>query len=672
MAAGVLGIYFRTVTHDQMLRHERSRAEDLTQVFENSLWPKFRLLIDTSIAQTPDELRRKVADARLRDDLATMMRGTDVIKIKIYNLQGVTVFSTDLTQIGESKADNAGFISAVRGAAIGELIHRNQFDAFEGVLQDRDVIATYVPIHALHDGTERVGGVFEVYEDVTTFVHSADEKLKWVSASVLLVLAALYLAQFLVVRRAQRILRSQAIALEQANSDLDRRVQERTHDLQNEVNERRRAEQRLDHLAHHDPLTGLPNRLQFGKHLADSLRATAAAQQQLAVLFLDLDHFKDVNDTMGHSVGDALLIAVTVRLQAQLRERDVLSRLGGDEFILVAQGIRSSEDAAQLARNLLGVFQQAFEVFENHFYLSASIGVSMAPGDGWDADILVRNADAAMYDAKAQGRNRCHFYTPAMTEHAQKRVYMAALLREAIGKREFAVHFQPKVDAVHLRLSGAESLLRWTSEELGPVSPVSFIPLAEENGLIVELGAWVLRESCKQLAAWDSEGFHIPRLSINLSVKQLERGDFIALLRQVLEQTGVDPARIEFEITESVILAVEDAFVMLEDLRATGVSLSIDDFGTGYSSLSYLKRLPVQTLKIDRSFITGIGDSRADEAIIRSVVTMSQSMGLHIVAEGVETEPQATFLRTLGCDQFQGFLYGRPLDAQAFQMRWQT
>lgn len=669
-AAGFLTAYYSHVTREQLVRHERSRAEDLTQVFENSLWREFEPLLAEPVQQAPEALRQRIGDARLREAMASMMRGTNVIKVKIYNPAGITVFSTDPKQIGESKANNEGFRSAAAGVSIGELTHRNQFDAFEGTLEDRDVIATYVPIHGVRDGVEGVAGVFEVYEDVTSFVQAANDRVKWVSTSVMLVLAGLYLAQFWVVFRAQKFLKAQEQALEQANTELDTRVRERTLDLQNEIVERRLAEDRLDFLAYHDPLTGLPNRLQFKEHLTEHLSRLDVTHSKLAVLFLDLDRFKDVNDTLGHSVGDALLIAVSQRLQTKVRTTDLLSRLGGDEFIFVLNGIANAEEAAVVAREVLGLFVEPFDVVDKHFYLSASIGASLAPDDGADVDILVRNADAAMYESKAQGRNRCHFYTPEMTASAQERIYMEALLRAAISRGELAVHFQPKVDTLTQKLKGAEALLRWNSAELGAVSPVRFIPLAEENGMVVDLGAWVLRETCKQIAAWDAEGFVVPSVSINLSVKQLERGNFPALLREVLTETGVAPPRIEFEITESVILAVKDAFAMLDDLRATGVYLSVDDFGTGYSSLSYLKNLPVQTLKIDRSFIEGIGQSGSDEAIITAIVALSHSLGLSTVAEGVETQEQAAFLRAQACGQIQGFLYGRPVSATAFLQQW--
>ncbi|MDP3036513.1 MAG: GGDEF domain-containing phosphodiesterase, partial [Rhodocyclaceae bacterium] len=310
-------------------------------------------------------------------------------------------------------------------------------------------------------------------------------------------------------------------------------------------------------------------------------------------------------------------------------------------------------------------------VGDNELYLSASIGVCIAPDDGNEVDILVRNADAAMYQAKAQGRNRYHFYTEKLTRHAQERMQMETLLRHAIEANELSVHFQPKVDAGDSSLTGAEALLRWNSRELGSVPPSRFITLAEENGLIIELGAWVMREACRQLALWDQDGFFVPRLSINLSVKQLEYSDFLAQAGDILRASGVNPERIEFEITESVIMSVDDSLAMLNRLRALGITLSLDDFGTGYSSLAYLKVLPLHTIKIDRCFVNGIGLNPSDEAIIRTVIELSHGFGFITVAEGVETSHQAQFLRSVGCDQMQGFLYGKAVAAAEFQAHWQ-
>jgi len=672
VAAGALTYHYRHTAYEQLLHHEQNRAEELAQVLENSLWPHFQSLLEPRGGAADPVQRARVANTRLREALGDMMRGTTVLKIKLYTLDGITAFSTDPLQIGENKAGNGGFRGALRGTPVSELTHRNQFDAFEGTLQDRDVISTYVPIYSFEDGQPRIVGVFEVYQDVTRFVQAADRHLLWITLGVVGVLALLYLVQFVLVRRAQTFLRVQAGALQQANQELDRRVQERTRDLEIEITERRHAEQRLDYLAHHDPLTDLPNRLLFKERLSRSLQQLAAHGGELAVLFIDLDHFKDVNDTLGHSVGDTLLAAVTRRLESCIRPGDTLARLGGDEFICILEHIAGPATALEVADQLLELFRQPFSVGDNQLYLSASIGISQAPLDGMDVDVLVRKADAAMYQAKAHGRNRSHFYTSEMTASAQERIQLESLLRDAILTQELSVHFQPKVDVQSGRLLGAEALLRWHSAELGEVPPARFIPLAEETGFIIELGFWVLCESCRQVAAWDAAGLHVPVVSINLSVKQLERGNFPELLRNVMRETGIAPHRLELEITESVVMDVEDAFAMLDDLRALGVQLALDDFGTAYSSLSYLRKLPVQTLKIDCAFIAGIGRNRSDEAIVQAMVAISHSLDLSTVAEGVETVEQFEFLRRLGCEQVQGFLFGAPVAGDAFLARWQA
>ncbi len=672
VAAGALTYHYRHTAYEQLLHHEQNRAEELAQVLENSLWPHFQSLLEPRGGAADPVQRARVANTRLREALGDMMRGTTVLKIKLYTLDGITAFSTDPLQIGENKAGNGGFRGALRGTPVSELTHRNQFDAFEGTLQDRDVISTYVPIYSFEDGQSRIVGVFEVYQDVTRFVQAADRHLLWITLGVVGVLALLYLVQFVLVRRAQTFLRVQAGALQQANQELDRRVQERTRDLEIEITERRHAEQRLDYLAHHDPLTDLPNRLLFKERLSRSLQQLAAHGGELAVLFIDLDHFKDVNDTLGHSVGDTLLAAVTRRLESCIRPGDTLARLGGDEFICILERIAGPATALEVCDQLLELFREPFSVGDNQLYLSASIGISQAPLDGMDVDVLVRKADAAMYQAKAHGRNRSHFYTSEMTASAQERIQLESLLRDAILTQELSVHFQPKVDVQSGRLLGAEALLRWHSAELGEVPPARFIPLAEETGFIIELGFWVLCESCRQVAAWDAAGLHVPVVSINLSVKQLERGNFPELLRNVMRETGIAPHRLELEITESVVMDVEDAFAMLDDLRALGVQLALDDFGTAYSSLSYLRKLPVQTLKIDCAFIAGIGRNRSDEAIVQAMVAISHSLDLSTVAEGVETVEQFEFLRRLGCEQVQGFLFGAPVAGDAFLARWQA
>ena len=489
--------------------------------------------------------------------------------------------------------------------------------------------------------------------------------------AVLAVLTLLFLFQLLVVRRAQAILDRQSDVLKEVNQELDRRVQLRTRELEAEVVERRNAEARLDHLAHHDPLTGLPNRLMFVENLRHSLALASRTQRRVAVLFIDLDRFKEINDTLGHAVGDALLIAATHRLTSHLRSSDLLARLGGDEFVCVLEDINDAREVGRVADKLIGFLAQPFEILEHELFVSASIGICLYPDNGEDVDTLVRNADTAMYQAKANGRGCSYFYSPEMTTYARERNRLENLLRRAIESRELAVHYQIKVSPDG-QPTGAEALLRWHSAELGSIDPVRFIPLAEETGFIVQLGEWVLRRVCRQMMSWRAEGLRVPKVSVNLSVKQLERVDVVAMVRSALAESGLEAAALELEITESAIMNRGDTRAVLDKLRQLGVQLAIDDFGTGYSSLAYLKNLPINTLKIDRAFIIGIDSRSGDEAIIHTVVSLARSLGMTTVAEGVDSKVQLDFLRDAGCEEIQGYYFGTPLAPDEFRARWQS
>jgi diguanylate cyclase (GGDEF)-like protein/PAS domain S-box-containing protein len=421
------------------------------------------------------------------------------------------------------------------------------------------------------------------------------------------------------------------------------------------------SQDKLDHLAHHDPLTGLPNRLLFHDRLQHGMVRAARDGRQLAVMFIDLDRFKTVNDTLGHHVGDELLKQVAGQLTQCLREGDTLARLGGDEFIVLLEDVDGAAGARQVAEKLMRLFERSVVVSGYELFVTGSVGISLFPQDAVDMNVLIRNADVAMYQAKARGRNGYQLYAPSMDGDGAERLRMEGLLRRAIERDEIRLHYQPQVDIDTGRLTGAEALVRWHSPELGHVPPVRFIPLAEDIGFIGQLGAWVLEEACRQVVCWEAAGLYVPKIAVNLSGRQFDRGSLAPLVARVLADTGLAPQRLQLEVTESVIMNTADALQYINDLHALGVELAIDDFGTGYSSLAYLKQLPVQTLKIDRSFIKDIPADKDDEAIAVAIVQLGKSLDLAVIGEGVETAEQAAFLLRHGCRRAQGYLYGRPM-----------
>jgi len=430
------------------------------------------------------------------------------------------------------------------------------------------------------------------------------------------------------------------------------------------------SQEQLDFLAHHDPLTGLPNRLLFQDRLLHAIGRAAREGQQLAVMFVDLDRFKNVNDTLGHQVGDQLLKQVAGALAGRLREGDTLARLGGDEFVVLLEHVDGQYGATQVAQKMVALFEQPFMVSNHELFVTGSIGIALYPQDALEASLLIRHADVAMYQAKSRGRNGYQFYTPDMDGEGLERLRMEALLRRAIERREIFLHYQPQVEIDSGRLIGVEALVRWHNPELGLVSPARFIPMAEDSGFINQLGEWVLNEACRQMARWDAAGLRVPKMAVNLSVRQVERGAMAPLVARVLEATGLAPQRLQLEVTESIIMNTGDAAAFIGELHGLGVGLAIDDFGTGYSSLAYLKQLPVDVLKIDRSFIKDIPADADDEAIAIAIIQLGESMNLSVIAEGVENEQQAAFLLRHGCNRAQGFLYGRPVGPDELLADW--
>ncbi|MEO7580470.1 MAG: EAL domain-containing protein [Massilia sp.] len=424
----------------------------------------------------------------------------------------------------------------------------------------------------------------------------------------------------------------------------------------------RRAESHLHFLAHVDSVTALPNRHQFNDRLAFALSLADRRESSVGLLLLDLDNIKVVNDTLGHDCGDVLLKLVAERLLGTLRITDIICRIGGDEFVVIVEPYDDDTEVAGVARKILGALEAPFTVKGHQLYVSASIGVSLYPRDAGDALTLTRSADTAMYQAKSHGKNAYEVFQPEMELRAQKRLKLEANLRRAIERGELDLHYQPQVDLASGRIVGLEALLRWRCDELGQVSPAEVIPVAEESGIIVPLGRWVLETACRQAAAWRDAGLlgSIGQVAVNLSARQTRDPGLLADIRAILAETGLAPGMLELEITEGVLMEnVRANLDLLHSFQASGIHLSIDDFGTGYSSMAYLKRFPIDQLKIDRSFVHDVpGDG---EAIATAIIAMAHSLGLTVVAEGVETEAQLDFLRGAGCDIMQGFYFARPL-----------
>ena len=456
-------------------------------------------------------------------------------------------------------------------------------------------------------------------------------------------------------------------ALRQAHAELKRVVSERTHalvtttkDLDKEIQERKYDREHIYWLAHYDPLTGLPNRSLLAERSQQAIAQAQCSNTPLAVLFLDLDHFKHINDSLGHKVGDSLLTHIAKRLSQTVREYDTVARLGGDEFVLLLPRANAA-GAQRVAGKVAQAFNAPFQVGPHELTLGCSVGVALYPQDGRDFDALVQSADMAMYGAKRQGRNTYRFFTSQMQAQSMRALELENALRRALEREQLCLHYQPQVDANTGKILGVEALLRWQHPKLGVVSPAEFIPIAESSGLILPIGQWVMATAAQQLKAWRDKGLLHLTMSVNLSARQFHQPQLPDLVRQVLEQANIPAQVLELELTESAamseVMAVEQTVAELQKL---GVRLSIDDFGTGYASLTQLKRLPTYKLKIDQSFVRDMDNGDADKAMVNAIVRMAQAMGLRITAEGVETQEQLKFLQALGCDEAQGYYFSRP------------
>jgi diguanylate cyclase (GGDEF)-like protein len=638
--------FYRAASIETLERHVTDNNVNITKILTNTVWINYVEYFE-EVAKTrntghlDDEKFREI-----RDELIRQTQGLPVVKVKIYDKTGIVVFSMDPAEVGEDKSNDDGFIQALRGdKAVSEIVLENQFDEFENKLMDRNLISSYVPMHVR--GSVEVSGAFEVYSDVTDYVNELKSTTWKIVAVVAGSMSFLYLFMFGVVRKADRALKLQESEIEQAHEAV------------------------ITHQALHDHLTGLANRLNLLKTLDALLYSTGMESEKCAVLCLGIDGLKSINDSFGHQSGDASIIEVSRRLEAVFGEESIIARLGGDEFAVVISDLKSDVEFEQIVEKIdrmqKAISSEPFHFNGHEISLSTSVGVSIFPDDGKTVEDVLQAAERAQAHTKKEGRGGYQFHAQGMNARAMDMLLMERELRKALVDDQFALFYQPKVDIHSGKIVGAEALIRWNHPTRGLIGPGAFIEVVEERGLVIPLGEWVLREACRQNAAWQKAGMaHMP-IAINLSAAHFNKASLISDVKNALREHSLDPECLELELTESSFMKdTKSSVSVMNDIRALGVFLALDDFGTGYSSLSQLKGLPLHNLKLDQSFVRGLPEDRDDLAICTAVIAMGNALEMKVIAEGVETLDQLVLLRSLGADVAQGYHIAKPLPADKF------
>lgn len=637
----LLGSLFQYIAVQNLEHNEENHNIAIARLLSGSTWPEFQGFLKTASQLTADEIRKHPRTLELDQSLQQQVSGTSVLKIKIFSLDGYTVFSTDFSQIGSSKKGHTAYESAAKGRVVSKLSFRDKFYARSELIENLNVLSSYIPIRQQDD--ERIQGVFEVYQDVTSLVHEIKQTqyqiIFWVSG----ILALLFLVLFVVVRHADKIiLRYNKEQKQQVDS--------------------------MKHVAYHDGLTGLPNRNLFMDRLEHSMAQTERSDTLLALVFIDLDRFKQVNDNLGHDAGDQLLCQAAERMKKCIREMDTVSRLSGDEFTIILGNLNSVERIHQVSERIIHSLNAPFHLGGHDVIITCSMGVAIYPFWDDDPEDLIKKADAAMYYSKTHGRNAYNFFSADMLQKSGERFRFEIDLLHALEKDQYVLHFQPKVDINTWTMQSMEALLRWQHPDEGLVPPDKFIPILEETGMISKVGDWVLRQSCSINRKWQDAGLPPLKIAVNVSAQQFRQQDFSDTVRYALVDTGLEPRWLELELTESCIIEdIEESVEILGELRGLGVGISIDDFGTGYSSLSYLCKLPIDTLKIDQSFVFNLLEKPENKSIVTAIISFAHSLRLDVIAEGVETAQQLAFLTAMRCTAVQGYLLSKPLTQQEFE-----
>ena len=635
---------YRNLALENLRIHETRANTALTHALANALRTDYADFIRNSVSLPADTLSRRAKVDGLRVAIGDLMRETPLVRIEIFNARGTTLYSTDPALIGVDRSAEADVRQALGGDRPNEITETASLGR-NVPAANRELLTVYVPIVF---NANRPEAVFAVSSDVTNLLARVDTTQRLLVVALVAAFALLSGLVLLSRKRTERLVRTQ-----QAR--------------------RRRQLTRTHRRAYHDPLTGLLNRTSFQERVTEAIKRTSRTHDRMAVMFIDLDRFKRIIDSLGHDVGDKFLKLAARRIQSCLRDSDMVFRMGGDEYAVIAEGLDQNHDVTRIAERIVEAMAESFTIQGHEIIITASIGIALCDDPLMTREQLIKGADAAMYEAKNAGRNCFRFHTHDMSGEALDRLSLETALQQALNRNEFQLLYQPKIATDNGAIVGVEALLRWNNPRRGCLTPNTFLPYLEDSGLIVPVGEWILMTACRQAREWQRAGLPPLRVSVNLSAKQFRQRSLVDSVALALQKTGLAPTFLELELTESVLMENKDsAAATISELKALGVSLSIDDFGTGYSSLNYLKRFSVDYLKIDQTFIKNIPRNNKDTAIIHAIVSLAQSLEIDLVAEGVEKDAQYEYLKALGCQEVQGFLISRPVDPEEIARMLQT
>jgi len=632
----VLSMLYRYTALNMLFQHETRTNTELTKILAKLVWSKYSGFIQESSSLSARELLRRPEIDDLQRDILQLVADSNVTNIKIFNLRGMTVFSMRYEQLGEFVSSNHGFLEASTGNTLSDLTYNFPTHAKGEDKIERDLFSTYLPLRSSQDNS--VYGVFELYSDVTEVLNQIRQTQENVVGGIFITLMLLYLFLQVIVRRAEKVILSHEKA---RSSNMEQ----------------------IHYLAYHDPMTKLPNKQQFTKSMKTAIDNARYSREMLAVMFVDVDRFKLVNDSLGHDAGDQLLRIVAKRLQYPIRKGDQLFRWGGDEFTVLLQNVTDICMVENMAQRIIDSMAEPISLKSQEVLVTTSIGIALySCASDMTSTQLTRNADVAMYQAKRAGRNCYMFYDPRMNSKAIEKLTIDTSLKQALRNNEFRLCYQPRLSVFSGKVTAVETLLRWMHPEHGLMTPDQFIRQLEDSGMIKTVGEWVIKSACKQLKKWQSSGMPSVRVSVNVSMQQLLFGNIVEQVKQAISEAEIDPHCLELEFAESLFAHDKDyVLLIMKRLKAIGVTLSIDDFGSGYWSLCYLKQVPVDYIKIGRSFIQGVLHNTKDAEIIRAIARLAYSLNIRLVAEGVESQEQVEALRLTGCHELQGYLFGKPM-----------